>query len=41
MEQQKQVDWRRDKVQGLYSKGYSQREISHTAGWTSYRGDEL
>ena len=28
MEQQKQVDWRRHKVQGLYSKGYSQREIS-------------
>jgi hypothetical protein len=24
MEQQKQVDWGRDKVQGLYSKGYSQ-----------------
>ncbi|MFL6396794.1 MAG: hypothetical protein ACJ706_06520 [Nitrososphaeraceae archaeon] len=29
MEQQ-QVEWRRDKVQGLCSKGYSQREISQT-----------
>jgi predicted transcriptional regulator len=28
MEQQKQVEWRRDKVQELCSKGYSQREIS-------------
>jgi transposase len=29
MEQQnQQVQWRRDKVQELYSKGYSQREIS-------------
>jgi Trp operon repressor len=32
MEQQQQqedpVQWRRDKVQGLCSKGYSQREIS-------------
>jgi transposase len=33
VEQQKhnqQVQWRRDKVQGLCSKGYSQREISQT-----------
>jgi Trp operon repressor len=30
MEQQnQQVQWRRDKVQELCSKGYSQREISH------------
>ncbi|MFL6383477.1 MAG: hypothetical protein ACJ712_00730 [Nitrososphaeraceae archaeon] len=29
MEQQ-QVEWRRDKVQELCSKGYSQREISQT-----------
>jgi hypothetical protein len=30
MEQQdQQVEWRRDKVQELCSKGYSQREISH------------
>jgi predicted transcriptional regulator len=28
-EQQLQVQWRRDKVQELCSKGYSQREISH------------
>jgi Trp operon repressor len=28
MEQQNQVHWRRDKVQELCSKGYSQREIS-------------
>jgi Trp operon repressor len=28
MEQQNQVQWRRDKVQELCSKGYSQREIS-------------
>jgi Trp operon repressor len=28
--QQNQVQWRRDKVQELYSKGYSQREISQT-----------
>jgi Trp operon repressor len=30
MEQQnqQQAQWRRDKVQELYSKGYSQREIS-------------
>jgi hypothetical protein len=27
--QEQQVQWRRDKVQELYSKGYSQREISH------------
>jgi len=27
-EQQQQVQWRRDKVQELCSKGYSQREIS-------------
>ena len=27
---QQQVQWRRDKVQELCSKGYSQREISHT-----------
>jgi Trp operon repressor len=26
---QEQVQWRRDKVQELCSKGYSQREISH------------
>ncbi|MFL6459087.1 MAG: hypothetical protein ACJ71G_19235 [Nitrososphaeraceae archaeon] len=26
--QEQQVQWRRDKVQELYSKGYSQREIS-------------
>jgi Trp operon repressor len=31
MEQQhEQVQWRRDKVQELCSKGYSQREISQT-----------
>ena len=31
MEQQnQQVQWRRDKVQELCSKEYSQREISHT-----------
>jgi Trp operon repressor len=29
-QQQNQVQWRRDKVQELCSKGYSQREISHT-----------
>ena len=29
-EQQRQIQWRRDKVQELYSKGYSQREISQT-----------
>jgi hypothetical protein len=29
-EQQQQVQWRRDKVQELCSKGYSQREISQT-----------
>jgi predicted transcriptional regulator len=29
-EQQQMIQWRRDKVQELYSKGYSQREISHT-----------
>jgi Trp operon repressor len=30
MEQQEQtVQWRRDKVQELCSKGYTQREISH------------
>ena len=28
MEQQNQIQWRRDKVQELCSKGYSQREIS-------------
>jgi transposase len=28
-QQQNQVQWRRDKVQELCSKGYSQREISH------------
>jgi Trp operon repressor len=28
MEQQNQVEWRKDKVQQLCSKGYSQREIS-------------
>jgi Trp operon repressor len=27
--QEQQVEWRRDKVQELCSKGYSQREISH------------
>jgi Trp operon repressor len=27
---QEQVQWRRDKVQELCSKGYSQREISQT-----------
>jgi hypothetical protein len=30
MEQQNQVQWRRDKIQELCSKGYSQREISQT-----------
>jgi predicted transcriptional regulator len=30
VEQQNQVEWRRDKVQELCSKGYSQREISQT-----------
>jgi Trp operon repressor len=29
-QQEDQVQWRRDKVQGLCSKGYSQREISQT-----------
>jgi hypothetical protein len=29
-DQEHQVEWRRDKVQELCSKGYSQREISHT-----------
>jgi hypothetical protein len=29
-QQEQQVEWRRDKVQELYSKGYSQREISQT-----------
>ena len=29
-EQQHQLQWRRDKVQKLCSKGYSQREISQT-----------
>ena len=28
--QEQQVQWRRDKVQDLCSKGYSQREISQT-----------
>ncbi|MFL6430917.1 MAG: hypothetical protein ACJ71X_05605, partial [Nitrososphaeraceae archaeon] len=28
--QEHQVQWRRDKVQELYSKGYVQREISQT-----------
>jgi transposase len=28
MEQQNQLEWRRGKVQELYSKGYSQKEIS-------------
>jgi len=28
MEQENQVEWRRDKVQDLCSKGYSQREIA-------------
>jgi Trp operon repressor len=28
-EQQQMIQWKRDKVQGLCSKGYSQREISH------------
>jgi Trp operon repressor len=28
--QEQQVQWRRDKVQELCSKGYSQREISQT-----------
>ena len=28
--QDQQVQWRRDKVQELCSKGYSQRDISHT-----------
>jgi Trp operon repressor len=30
MEHKNQVQWTRDKVQELCSKGYSQREISHT-----------
>jgi transposase len=29
-QQQNQVQWRRDKIQELCSKGYSQREISQT-----------
>jgi multidrug resistance efflux pump len=29
-QQQSQIQWRRDKVQELCSKGYSQREISQT-----------
>lgn len=29
-QQEQQIQWRRDKVQELYSKGYSQREISQT-----------
>ena len=28
-QEQQQIQWRRDKVQELCSKGYSQREISH------------
>ena len=37
MEQQhNQVQWRRDKVQELCSKGYSQRDITSTASWISY-----
>jgi Trp operon repressor len=28
-QEQQQLQWRRDKVQELCSKGYSQREISH------------
>jgi hypothetical protein len=31
MEQQNQVQWRRDKVQELCGKGYSQREILEIA----------
>jgi Trp operon repressor len=29
-QEQQQIQWRRDKVQELCSKGYSQREISQT-----------
>ena len=28
-QEQKQIQWRRDKVQELCSKGYSQREVSN------------
>jgi Trp operon repressor len=28
-QEQQQIHWRKDKVQELCSKGYSQREISH------------
>jgi hypothetical protein len=31
-----QVEWRRDKVQELCSKGYSQRDITNIADMTSY-----
>jgi hypothetical protein len=30
---QEQLQWRRDKVQELCSKGYSQREMSDIVGW--------
>ncbi|MFL6330876.1 MAG: hypothetical protein ACJ705_07655 [Nitrososphaeraceae archaeon] len=37
MEQQElQVQWRRDKVQELCSKGYSQRDITNIASWIIY-----
>jgi hypothetical protein len=35
-QQQQQVQWRRDKIQELCSKGYSQRDISSIASWISY-----
>ena len=45
MEQQQdqQVQWRRDKVQELFSKGYSQREISQVLqiGLAIVNGDVL
>ncbi|MFL6318536.1 MAG: hypothetical protein ACJ73C_17615 [Nitrososphaeraceae archaeon] len=42
MEQQnqdQQVQWRRDKVQELCSKGYSQKEISSIASWISQKSN--
>ena len=36
-QEQQQLQWRRDKVQELCSKGYSQREdITNSASWTGY-----
>jgi hypothetical protein len=38
---QQQVQWRRDKVQELCSKGYSQREISQTLQVKRYIDERL